>query len=340
MEDRGSRLDHHVVKASVRPYGAITYKGSPIKLRAEVILQGKGQWPFWAQFWSEWKWNEFIRPCIDAAAANGANALQINGDGLADGGFFYPDDEVFRARVVQICNYAALKGMVILWQLGYRPNVTFAGDPAQRALNVASAAKVAGWLQQISNVVTIDVMNEWDAFAAPHWGPDPAGVALGDMVNYIREVRKVFFRPLCASVTDYRPFYHGPIAPYVDYHNYHNYDWQRTDSGAAYVPKASDIASFKAQPWYKGAFIIGETGIPLGAVAPDGQTITTAMRRGFMTGMKTQADDPDCLGCFHWGLYNTTGQAHLRVGNWGSVDESFQPYPEMAEPIAAWPGRL
>lgn len=319
-------------------------RGNATRFRGGVILQAKEQWPFWGGFWSEWNWDGFIKPQIDGAKAVGFNSIQINGDGINDNTGNYPNDTVFRQRVEQVCAYARSIGLAVFWQLGFRPAVSFGPDGQNLAAGIASSAKVAGWVNSIDNVIALDVMNEWDLSPVSTWGGGtPNAQALSDIRQYINAIRAVFKKPLTCSVATLNLPWAAPIAPYVDFHDFHNYDWQY--KGDTYQATQADLGPMKSQAWWRDAFVLGETGMPLDGVAPGGKTFTSTDRRNWFTSVNTQLQDADSLGGLQWGVYPTTGTPTgaglgLRVGKWGSITDTFAVLPEVSEPVAAWPAQL
>lgn len=321
-----------MIYSSTRPYGVHLVTGSTVKLKGAVILQGTGQWPYWAQFWATWDWPT-IQRTIDNLATLGVNCLQVTATGLDDGGTTHPSDSVMQARIAQLAGYAASKHMVLNPQLGYQPAHTFA---AGATVASAAAARMAALFAAQPNVAFIDAMNEVNFFPASGWG-GPNTQAISDLTTFYRAIKAVVGSiPVtlsvgCTSLSDFSGSWTQAMAGIADFHNLHTYHYQ---SGATTV-QASDFAALRAASWYQGRFVVGETGVP--------STSGTTLQTNWLTGNGTVAQASDCLGSIVWGATDTTAAAGRseNVSNFGIMDSTGTTFrTALSSPLQGWPGTL
>ena len=317
--------------SSSRPYGSVLIVGSPVKLRGAAILQAPGQWPYWSQFWRDWDWIT-ISQTIDTLASIGINCLQVTATGLDDNGITHPTDADMAQRIGQLAQYAALHRMVINPQLGYQPSHSFAGGAANAS---NAAARMAMIFAQQPNVAFIDVMNEVNYYPAAGWGPSPTAQSTSDLATLVASVRAVTrVIPLtlsvgCVSRGDISGSWMSAVAPLCDFHNVHSYYYQQ---GGVSAPATSDFALLRAAGWYRGRFVVGETGMP----AQDGAAAQTA----WLTGNGVVAAAPDCLGSIVWGATDTSaapGRSE-NVSFFGLADPSgVSLRTALSIPVQTWP---
>lgn len=314
--------------ASSKPYGPRIVPGGSTKIKGAVILQPIGQWPYWSQFWRDWDWTTISRT-IDNLASIGVNCLQVTATGLDDGGITHPNDATMDARISQLAAYAQSKGMALNPQLGYQPGHTFA---TSAALATAAAVRMAAIFARQPNVVYIDAMNEVNLSAAPGWS-GPNTQALSDIATFNNGIRAVIGGvPLtwsigAVAVGDYSGAWSQAIAPYTDFHNLHTYTYQA--SGTA--PTSANFDALRSAPWYKGRFVVGETGVNSGR--------GTSLQTSWITGNGIVAQASDCLGSILWGATDTTGT--LDVANFGLLDSTGTTFrTALSVPMAGWPGVL
>jgi hypothetical protein len=320
--------------ASSRPYGPVCVPGSPVKLRGAVILQAPQQWPYWAQFWSDWDWATISRT-IDTLAGVGVNCLQVTATGLDDNGVTHPVDAVMAQRIQQLASYAARYRMVLNPQLGYQPAHSLGSGAS---IGSAAAARMARIFAQQPNIAFIDVMNEVNYYPATGWGSLPNAQSASDLATFVAAIRAVTRSiPLtlsvgCVSRADISGPWMSAVAPHCDFHNVHSYFYQQ---GGVAAPAASDFTALRAASWYLGRFVVGETGMP----AQDGAAAQTA----WLTGSGVVASAVDCLGSILWGATDTSaapGRSE-NVSSFGLADATGATVrPAVSVPIQNWPAAL
>ena len=310
--------------------------GSGIKIRGAILYQPS--WFLqWAPFWYNFDWNNLIKPMIDAAAFISANCIKFNLDGVSpDGGYNYPADTILRAELNQVCEYAASLGMATYLQLGYSPVHSFAVDRSNLSAGSAAAAKIAGWADKIPSIVGIDCMNEWGTgiTGAPWNGNTTQAVA--DMTFYMNAIRAMTTKPLTISSG-----YDNLIYQLIDFHDFHYYN---TSGFGTFDPTVAN--PLRSASYYKGAFIMGETGMPLGTVgnfpAAAENSNTAIDQFNWMSAVPKVTNLPDCLGGCQWALIDSFPPT---PGFWGTFPNPIaqnvtNPRPQMALPFRQWPGKL
>ncbi len=311
-----------------KPYGPRVVPGGNTKIKGAVILQAIGQWPYWSQFWRDWDWTTISRT-VDNLATMGVNCLQFTATGLDDGGVTHPNDATMDSRISQLAAYALTKGMALNPQLGYQPVHSFANGAS---VATAAAVRMAVLFAKHPNIVFIDAMNEVNLSAAVGWS-GPNAQALSDITMFNAGVRGVIGGiPLtwsigASAVADYAGAWSQAIAPFTDFHNLHTYTYNASGT----TPTSADFDALRSAVWYKGRFVVGETGVP--------SQRGTALQTSWITGNGIVAQANDCLGSILWGATDTTGI--YDVANFGLLDSTGTTFrTALSVPMAAWPGVL
>jgi len=318
-----------MILGSARPYGTMLHAGTPTKLKGAVILQGMGQWPYWAEFWSTWDWTT-IRRTIDNLATLGINCLQVTTDGLSDGGYTFPSTTTMASEIGELCSYALSKGMVLNPQLGYQPAVTFASGLSAATNAAVAMAKI--WATQ-PNVAFIDAMNEVNLSPPSSWTSVPAAVA--DMSIFCSAIRAVIgpipltISHACDQLSQITDAWAQGMAPLVDFHDMHTY--YQAERAA---PAPEDFAGLRSASWYRGCFVVGETGSSRNMYSAAQQTAWLIGNAAVANGLS------DCLGSILWGATDTSGAGGITAG-YGLLDSTGTTFNTgLHTGIQTWPAQL
>jgi hypothetical protein len=304
-------------------------KGDPIKLRG-VTIYGPN-WAYWGEFWQDFNWSGFIQPAISTAKSIGANCIRFACGGVSpDGPFNYPADAILQAELEQVCSYAASLGMVVYLQLGYAPAQQFLSNGSGVAAGTTAAAKIAGWADAIPNIVAIDTLNEWDSDQPSTWGTSGSGLtqAIGDLTTYMTAIRAATKKPLTISAAQLANL--SAVASLVDFHDVHYYYYN--NSGESPTLNQAYLASMLDASWYKGAFVIGETGIPLSQGAD--------FQAAWMKAVPLLSGNAECFGAIFWTLADTFNWPNFE-DKWGIYNQNLSTVrTQLSVPFSTWPTEL
>ena len=327
-----------MIPASAKPYGPRLRIGCGVKLKGAVLCQEPLQWPFWSQFWGAWNW-PLIKTILDQLATIGINCIQVTADGLADGGWPWPDDDMMVSRIRQLSAYTQSLGMVLNPQLAYLPNTQFATSIAAGTTAAAHMAEL--FVENAPNIAFIDAMNEVNNNNNVVWPTGLAGSAVADMTTYCTAIRAVIGQaPLTVSINAVSAMdWLQAMAPLCDFHDVHTYEYSWV------APAVSNFAALRAASWYLGGFVVGETGMPR-TPGSSGGSYTADQQQTWFTGNGTVASAlDDCYGSILWGA-NRTSESPLDTLGWNpstygmlSADGTAF-YSGIKDGVAGWPGKL
>lgn len=312
-----------------RLYASRLTAKQPVRLKAVNVVIGLGEQ--WSDMWSLFEWERLLRPQIDLAISMGANAIKMVGSGInGEAGTNYPSDVLLKARIEQVCGYARSHGLVVYWNLAAHPSYIWgAAGTTPLSTTLPTLQKVAGWLENIPNVVGIDVVNEINNGIPTTWNGPNYAQFLADTSALLAGIRKATSLPLtvsiwCQTVADITNTYAATIASQTDFHDFHPYYTGGT-------PAATDVTSLRTQGWYLGRYLIGECGSNLS----QGTTAQT----NFTAGIGALGANADSFGSvlFCASDYDNTSSAT----KFGVVDSTMQnPRSQITTPFAAWSGAL
>lgn len=311
---------------SMKPYGARAVAQNPVKYKGAFVLTVANGW---APFWSVWDWT-VIKRTVDYCATQGINTLMVTANGIDDAGYAYPSMPQMKIQIAQFCDYALQKGMVVLPQMGYQPAQSFGSNGANLVVNTAITAEIASYFALAQNICMVDAMNEWNYSNPSNWS-GPTGASISDMSYFVAAIREAMPGiPVSVSVgnmsvAELTSSWMETIAPIIDIHNIHPY----TYNGGTLVLNPSHFSALVSAPWFKGRFVIGETGIPVSGA------YTTQQQTDHLASIATVLAMPECIGAV---LYGATA---TNINDFGMLDiTGANPRQQIVDGIAPWVGRL
>jgi hypothetical protein len=300
-------------------------KGAPVKYKGVfVVCKVAGGW---SGFWNAWDWAT-IKRSIDYAASQGFNSVMITASGIADSATPYPSMALMQARITQLCQYCQGLGMVMIPQLGYQPQNNFGASGANVAANTAVTVQIAAMFAAQPNVAMIDALNEVNLSWPSSWS-GPSGQSIADLTYYVGQIRlatgniPLSLSVACGSVAEISGAWMQAVAPLVDVHNIHTYYY------AEGVPTAAQTNALVAAPWFRGAFVVGESGMPVGGA------YSTAQQTAWLAGNAAMAARAECLGTV---LYCDTATSY---NDFGLLDvTATTPRAQVVSGVSSWPANL
>lgn len=265
----------------------------------------------WRQFWSEWDWDDWIKPQIDASVAIGANCLRFIGNSLCviEGDISLGQ---YLTQWEQVVDYAAELGVNVFPccdDVGHFGLTTYDDSAAlARYAEIATVmASLGAALAPHGHVIGIDVTNE----ACSRWPDNETasniGVLLDALALFVNALRANTTKALTNSRTAHTPERWDSLPaqlldPLCDFISVHSY----------YTPSPSDLATLKTKAWGKKPILIGEFGANF--------EIDSAARTARYEAFKTLIEgDTQIRGGLAWAGYDTNS---TDANKWGMFDAS------------------
>lgn len=296
---------------ATRPGGGRLAGPTNVKLKALQIQRDVDTHNHQWQLYQAWPWDSWLKPQIDRAKAQGANAVKffsgttpaISGTPLSMA--------TFKSRAAQFLDYCDTQRLWVYWALSAASEdsaIYGAGTPL--TVLTEMAAFVSAW----RCVVAFDGSNESELTLGIANAEKQAGVIR-------KAVRSVSNVPLGFShlVSNGGGTFHDSsarrLAAFSDFMDFHVYGLTLTPS--------TDLATYRAADWHM-PFIIGEAGSSIANGA------ATQRARWDVSGQMIR--QPDCFGAVGY----TTQEVGDLTAAYAMYDESLVARTQITEPFANW----